>query len=402
MIGSMGGGGAERQVIEILKRLNRETFEPYLYLAIKQGEFLNDVPGDVPIFAYWDGSPETWSGRFLRWMKITRILRYWHLARVLSRQRIDVVYDRTYLATLDSSGGCCFRPTPRVSCCVADPGPDLKIHSRFSFRLSRWLARRAYAAASVVITNSEGLRQRVVEFYHLEPGHVRVVHNLLPDQRAETLPAGTTPSATHGRSVKAAADLLRLNELLSRQDDRFLLVTAGRLHREKGQQVLLQAIDELIHRRQRSVCLVIFGQGKAEAELRDYIQQRRLESYVILPGFVPEPRFYYHRANLFVLPSFFEGMPNALIEAVMSGVPALATTCPSGPKEILDQGRCGGLVEPGDWMGLADAIADAIDHPDDWKAKAQLARQRVLEMFDPTIGMHKLESLLQEVAHPDR
>lgn len=396
VIGSMGGGGAERQVLEILKRLDRNRFEPFLYLAIKQGEFLPDVPSDVPIFAYWDGTPESLLGRILRWMKLTRLMRYVHLARILRDQQIDVVYDRTYLATLDAAGGCWFRPTPRVSVCVADPGPDLRIHSRFSITLSRWFARRAYASASVVVTNSEGLRQRVIDFYRLNPQHVRVLQNLLSDVRgSETT---STKVSSIGRSKSAEDDFRRMQELLASAKNSFVIMTAGRLHQEKGQQVLLRAVDELIHRRHRSLSLIIFGQGEAEVELRNYIHAHGLETFVLLPGFVTEPRDYYTQGSLFVLPSFFEGMPNALIEAIVAGLPALATTCPSGPKEILDHGRCGTLVEPGDWLGLANAIEDAMDHPEAWKNKADLAYDRVLKMFDPQQGIGRLEQLLQEVA----
>ena len=91
-------------------------------------------------------------------------------------------------------------------------------------------------------------------------------------------------------------------------------------------------------------------------------------------------------------------MPNALIEAAASGIPALATTCPSGPKEILDGGRCGGLVPPADSKALADAIADAMDHREKWLEKANLARKRVIQMFDPETGIRRLENLLEQIA----
>ena len=119
---------------------------------------------------------------------------------------------------------------------------------------------------------------------------------------------------------------------------------------------------------------------------------------ITLAGFVADPRHWYRNADLFVLPSLFEGMPNALIEAVASGIPALSTDCPSGPSEILDGGRCGGLVPPGDSQALADGIVDAMDHPDEWRSRAILAKQRVDQMFDPTIGIRRLENLLEQVA----
>ena len=395
IIGSMGGGGAERQVLEILKRLDRSRFEPLLYLAVKQGELLDEVPADVPVFAYWDGSRETWPGKILRWMKLTRLLRQLHLARILREQRIDVIYDRTYLATLDAAAGCSFRPTKRVSCCVADPGPELELHARWSVPLSRWFARRAYLSATVVLANSEGLRQRVIDYFRLPPDLVKVRYNLLSDIRGTAPDVG--PPDSNGEVTLAESERVLWQSVFSADEKRFLVMNAGRLHPQKGHRFLLEAIEELVHRRGRSLRLIIFGKGETEKELHDYLRVHQLESSVTLAGFVSDPRHWYPRADLFVLPSLFEGMPNALIEAVACGVPALATNCPSGPKEILDYGRCGGLVPEGNSMALADGIADAMDHRDDWKAKARLARQRVQEMFDPESGIQSLEDLLEQV-----
>jgi len=381
VIGSMGGGGAERQILEILRRLDRSRFEPFLYLAMKQGELLGEVPSDVPVFAFWDGSPETWTRQFFRRLKLTQCLRHIHLARVLHNQKIDVIYDRTYLATLDAAGGCAFRPTPRISCCVADPGPELEMHSRLSISFSKWYARRAYRTASVVLANSAGLRQRVLDYFRLAPDHVHVLYNLLTAER-------------HTESIEQDSETAVCDSTRAP----FLIVTAGRLHFQKGHRFLLEAVNELVHQRGRTLNLVIFGDGESKDELREYVRSHGLETYVTLAGFVAEPRNWYAKASLFVLPSLNEGMPNALIEAIACGVPALSTDCRSGPSEILDGGRCGRLVPVGDATAIADGIADAMDHPEEWRSRAELARKRVEEMFDPDIGILRIEKLLETVA----
>lgn len=397
----MGGGGAERQILEIIKRLDRARFEPLLYLAVKQGELLDEVPTDVPIFAFWDGTPETLLRRILRYAKLTRLLRHIHLAQVLRSQRIDVIYDRTYLATLDAAGGCWLRPTRRVSCCVADPGPELELHVRFSVTVSRWFARRAYRRASIVLANSEGLRNRVIEYFQLPPDHVKVFYNLLADVRTEENGREQIePSSIEG-SVKSLVPARTERELVrsacSKVDGRFLIVNAGRLHPQKGHRNLLEAIDDLVNKRGRLLRLVIFGKGETEAELKEFVRSHRLESSVTFAGFVGDPRHWYQNADLFVLPSHFEGMPNALIEAIDSGVPALSTDCPSGPREILDGGRCGGLVPAGDSTAIADCIAAAMDHRDEWRSRAELARERVRAMFDPDKGIRRLENLFEGI-----
>ncbi len=426
VIGSMGGGGAERQVLEILKRLDRSRFEPVLYLAAKQGELLAEVPPDVPIFAYWDGAKETWPGRLLRWMKLTRFLRYLHVARVLHQQKIDVVYDRTYLATLDAAGGCCLRPTPRISCCVVDPRPELELYARFSVALSWWFARYAYRTATVVLANSEGLRNRFLEYFRLKPDHVQVFYNLLVEIRTATPTAATSQRENEKRPTNddpRPSSVISVEESSTRPEEvsgqrlegidaasvanaslkpPFLIVNAGRLHPQKGHRILLEAIDELVHRRGRKLRLMIFGQGESESDLRDFVSRHRLEQFVTIAGFVVDPRHWYQDANLFVLSSFFEGMPNALIEAVACGIPVLSTDCPSGPAEILDNGRCGRLLPTGDVQALAMAIEDAMDHPDEWSRRAALARKRVETMFDPNANILRLENLFEQVAQSDR
>lgn len=370
----MGGGGAERQVVEMLKRIDRARFEPMLYLAMKQGELLPEVPADVPIFAFWDEAPESSSRKLLRKLKLTRFVRYWHLAHVLRQQNIDLVYDRTYLATLDAAGACLLRPTPRVSCCVVDPKPELELHARGSKRLWWWFARRAYRSASLVLANSAGLRERLIEYFRLDPGQVRVMSNML---------SGIVTEATSLPPAQASGP--------------FLVVTAGRLHPQKGHRDLVQAMAELVHRQRRSLSLIIYGKGECETELRDLIQSLQLQDHVRLAGFVENSIVHYRHANLFVLSSLYEGMPNALIEAAASGIPCVSTDCPSGPAEILDQGRLGSLVRPGDALALASAIADVMDHPEEARFKADAACEHVLKMFDPERGIRTLEQLFEEI-----
>lgn len=399
VIGSMGGGGAERQVLEILKRLDRSRFDAILYLANKQGELLNEVPADVPIFAFWDGMPESRTRKIVRLMKLTRFLRQVYLARILREQRIDVIYDRTYLATLDAAGGCMLRPTPRISCCVADPGPELELHARWSVTMSWWFARRAYRAASIVLANSQGLRQRVIEYFRLSPDHVQVFYNLLSNVRDKDATSDGDEAEVRemlGRIDHRLVPAARQNSTTN--EEPFLVVSAGRLHPQKGHLFLLQAIEELVHKRGRTLRLVVFGVGESECELHEFIRAHQLESYVTMVGFVADPRHWYQKADLFVLPSLVEGMPNALIEAVASGIPSLSTDCTSGPREILDGGRCGGLVAPGDGIALADGIADAMDHHDLWRSRVPLAQKHVEKMFDPDVGIRRLEDLFERVA----
>lgn len=378
VIGTMSGGGAERQVIEILRLLDRSQFEPLLYLASRTGELLPEVPRDVPVFSFRDEAIETRIQWLVRRCKLSPLARYLHLARVLRRERIDVIYDRTYRATLDAAGATWFRPTPRISCCVVDPQPELEMHATRWRRLVWNIARSAYRRASLVVANSAGLRQRVVEYFRLPDETVVTCRNLL--------------------------DLTRLDRL-SREplqfdvaNDAFLVIAVGRLHSQKGYRYLLEAIDELANRRQRRVQLIILGTGEQRLELEEFVRTHGLQQSVTFAGFVANPLPWIQRAKLFILPSLFEGLPNSLIEAVACGTPALATDCPSGPSEILDNGRLGGLVAPVDSKALADEIEAAMDHYPQWQQRAAIARDSARQRFDAANGIRELELLLERVA----
>ena len=161
---------------------------------------------------------------------------------------------------------------------------------------------------------------------------------------------------------------------------------------------LLQAVDLLVNQQHRDLHLVILGTGESESALQEFINAHQLQSHVTLQGFVQQPADWYRKADLFVLSSLYEGMPNALIEAVACGTPVISTDCPSGPAEILDQGRCGPLVPPADSQALATAIADSLDHPDKGQFLAGIAQKRVRELFDPDHQISLLEDLFLQIA----
>lgn len=377
VIGTMSGGGAERQVIEILRLIDRSHFEPMLYLAKRTGELLSLVPGDVPTFAYRDDHPETFSQRFARCCKLSPLMRYWHLASILRREQIDLVYDRTYHATLDAAGATWFRPTPRIACCVVDPKPELELHAQGRSKFVWWIARAAYRRASLVLANSSDLRQRVIDYFQLAPDRVVVCRNLI--------------------------DLERLDQEIDEpftgpSDTPFLLVAAGRLHPQKGYRYLLDAIHELVNRRDRRLKLMLFGAGEQETDLRAFVMEHRLETHIIFGGFTTKLHSWFRRAQLFVLPSLYEGLPNSLLEAVACGTPALATDCPSGPREILEDGRLGQLVPPADSSALADAIEAAMDHYPEWQQRAMMARDSVRQRYDAKSGIREFERLVKKVA----
>jgi glycosyltransferase involved in cell wall biosynthesis len=140
-----------------------------------------------------------------------------------------------------------------------------------------------------------------------------------------------------------------------------VILGVGRLIPDKNFSLLINAF---YHVRQKLECrLIILGQGEEADVLRKLIYRLNLQNDVHMPGYVNNPYDYMSHASVFVLSSIREGLPTVLIEALACGCPVVSTRCPSGPTEILENGKYGELVSVGDAQAMADAIIRTIKKP---------------------------------------
>lgn len=137
--------------------------------------------------------------------------------------------------------------------------------------------------------------------------------------------------------------------------DRRTLLAVGRLSHEKGFDMLIRAFARIAEVR-ADWDLVILGEGKLRMDLTRMIDAAGLASRVSMPGFDPRARDAMRRADLFVLSSRFEGIPNALLEAMSEGRACVSFDCDTGPRELIEHGRNGWLVLAGDVPALAEAL----------------------------------------------
>ena len=160
-----------------------------------------------------------------------------------------------------------------------------------------------------------------------------------------------------------------------------LILSAGRLEEEKGFDMLISCIKDV----SKSVdChLRIYGTGSLEMTLRKQIEDYNLGDKVELPG--DDSRFFEKNSDavLYVLSSFTEGMPNVLIEAMMYGIPCLATDCTSGgPRFLLGDGKSGYLVEVANKEQMTKMIKYILTHQNEAFEKAKQAKS-ILKMLEP-------------------
>lgn len=151
-----------------------------------------------------------------------------------------------------------------------------------------------------------------------------------------------------------------------------LVLGVGRLVPQKDFATLLSAFAIL--RARRPARLLILGDGPLRGELEAQRKSLACAADIELTGFVANPLPYYRIASVAALSSRFEGLPTVLIEALASGCPCVATDCPSGPREILDNGSFGALTPVGDAASLAAALESELNRH--WDRAALVARGR--------------------------
>ena len=139
------------------------------------------------------------------------------------------------------------------------------------------------------------------------------------------------------------------------------VVCVARLALQKDHATLLRAYA--ISRLRVTHRLVLVGDGEEREALVRLSRELEIDSRVDFAGAQRNPYPSIARADLLVLPSRWEGYPNVLLEALALGVPVVATDCPGGSKELLDNGRFGRLVAPGDHIALARAMEAELQTP---------------------------------------
>lgn len=156
------------------------------------------------------------------------------------------------------------------------------------------------------------------------------------------------------------------NPLLEEVDSRDirsekLITSMGRLEDQKAQDIMIKAFEP-IAKEYPEYKLVIYGEGSKRQELEKLVEKLQLQKQVFLPGNDEKAILQVAKSKIFLFTSRFEGMPNALMEAMALGIPAISTDCPMGPAELIENGRNGFLVAVDDEIAITNKIKLLLDN----------------------------------------
>lgn len=182
--------------------------------------------------------------------------------------------------------------------------------------------------------------------------------------------------------------------------DSLVVGAVGRLAPEKAFDVLLRSTRELVDRG-LDVRLVIVGEGDDRARLEGIVRELALQDRVQLPGWRSDVRSYFAAMDVFALSSLREGLPNVLLEAMALEVPVIATRIAGIPRLIQD-GRNGLLVEPGDLDGLTRSLYGLLTNPGLRDILRASARRTIETRYSFPVRMQRLKRVYDELLHSGR
>jgi len=170
------------------------------------------------------------------------------------------------------------------------------------------------------------------------------------------------------------------------------ILNIGRLTDQKDQLTLVRSLDILKKKNINFRCCII-GRGVLKSILLSEIKRLNLEKSIKLVGFKNHAEQYISQSDIFVLSSKYEGLPNVLIESQKYTVPIISSNCPTGPKEILINGKLGGLFPVGNYKVLANQLIDFSQNKKALKLKS-IDAKKYLKRFDPIMNSKKYSELI--------
>lgn len=352
---SLAGGGAERVMVVLANAFAARGKRVHLVVGSAEGPYSDLLDGRVELVSLD-------SFRLLAWPLL--------LAAYLRRTRPKALLSALSHANLAAIAAKQLSRVP-ARCVVSEHSTIDFVVAHSARRLTRVLPmamRLVYPFADRVVAVSDGAAAALSATIGLPRHRIDVIHNPVE------VPGGVAPPP-HPWFASGAPPVI---------------VTAGRMTAAKDHGCLIDAFAQL--RGRRACRLVILGEGPLRRKLEEQAAGLGISEHVLMPGFQSDPFAWMRGASVFALSSHHEGLPVALIEAMACGTPVVSTDCPSGPAEILENGKWGRLVPVGDSGALADAIAATLDepqHPDVARRAADFSVDRAMERYARVLGLDR-------------
>jgi glycosyltransferase involved in cell wall biosynthesis len=357
LIPTLDRSGAEKQAAILARGLPRDRFRVEVAALTRLGPLAEELEAA--------GVPVTLIGKRL---KIDPFCLE-RLVRFIRDKKFDVVH--TWIFAANCYGRVAARRAGVRVVVTSEMAVDLW-KGKGHFAIDRRLAR----ITDRIVGNS----QAVVDFYR---------HQGIPSDKLAMIRSGIEPFDP------PAIDRAEVRGEFGVSSDQPLVVYAGRLAPQKGLDDLLFALDLLQHV-MPDVRTLIVGAGPLRTELEELARMHKLEDKVRFLGHRDDVPRLFSAADVVVLPSLYEGLPNVVLEAMMCGKPVVATSAP-GTTEVVVDGETGLLVPPRKPAEITRALRAIILDPERAAAIGRAGRERALADFKATAMIDRFAQLYQEI-----
>jgi glycosyltransferase involved in cell wall biosynthesis len=346
MLETLPGGGMERSCLKLIIGIQKRGFSADLILRSQEGELLSIVPKEINIVSF---------------AKSRMLTTLFPLIRYLRREKPAVLITNFYPVSIVAVMAKIFARSRDTRLIIVERCnlSNQKHFNSFRRKIFLFFMRWLYPKADRIVGVSNGVSRDIEQCLGLKKESVKTIYNGVIDE----------------------GFFERANEPLKHKwfkpGPPPVLLAVGRLVDQKNFSILLKAFALL--REKREAKLIILGEGYLRPDLEKLTEELGLRNDVDMPGFDINPLKYYKICSVFVLSSRLEGLAGVVIEALACGCPIVATDCPSGPAEILENGKYGLLVPVGDPKAMAEAMSKALDMPHDPEPLIERAKEFSVE-----------------------
>lgn len=324
---SLGGGGAEKRMLNLAMEFTKKGYAVDMLLSKREGAYLSSVPAHIRVIDFNASRPLK---------AIPALVRY------LSLEKPQAMLSTITSANLAAIWACQISRS-RTRCVICEASNlSTELHNSVAHNrlLMPLLIRRFFPKAYAIVAVSQGAADDLARTAGIPRQSIRVIYNPVI---SSMLLAKSREAADHPWLQSSPIPVI---------------VGMGRLTRQKNFSTLIRAFAAV--RERIPSRLILLGDGEERPLLESLSLRLGIAHDVDLPGFVSNPYPTLAKASLFVLSSRWEGLPWVLIEALACGTKVVATDCPHGPREILDNGTYGQLCPVGDVPSMAAAMIRAL------------------------------------------
>ena len=337
----MGSGGADNVTLRLLEMFDRDKYTVSLALMKAEGELYSQIPNDVEVIDL---------------QKSSLYFTVFPLMKLYDSLNYDIIYSTSSGMSIPVLLAKIISQRKEVTTVVSERSSlqrrrNSSTKNKLIFRLKSWLTQQADYVAVV----SDALASEVVKYTGVEKSKVLRCYNPIVPENLDELKSQEVDSETYLYDIPK-------------------IVAIGRLEKVKNIGLLIDSFSELEH---KNAELHILGVGSQKEALLQKVSLLKLADRVFFHGFQDNVFKYLSKASLYVLPSKFEGMPGALIQAMACGCACIASDCYTGPAELIDHRKNGLLFKINDKETLTQHMNELLYNKDKARELGEQAQRSV-------------------------